>query len=118
MGLVCWGSGDFHGGGGLTGILIFGTEKFGNDPHWVRMFQEIGWGRWFRYAAGVVEVLRAVPVMVPRVTRAGMGLLAAPMAAAVGILAVVLHRPGDAFYPGAFLVGVVGVGIWWWRRNG
>ena len=25
-------------------VLIFGLEKFGNDPHWTKMFREIGWG--------------------------------------------------------------------------
>jgi hypothetical protein len=30
-------------------FLIFGLEKFGNDPHWTKMFREIGWGLWFRY---------------------------------------------------------------------
>ncbi|HEX5283074.1 MAG TPA: DoxX family protein [Bryocella sp.] len=65
-------------------FLIFGLEKFGNDAHWVRMFREIGWGAWFRYFTGGVEVLGAVLVM-------------------------------DGFYPGVRLVGVVGVGLWWWE---
>ncbi len=64
-----------------------------------------------------VELLGAVLVMVPGLALVGAGLLAATMAAAVGIVALVLHRPADAFYPGVFLVGVVGVGIWWWRAG-
>jgi putative oxidoreductase len=97
-------------------FLIFGLEKFGNDAHWVQMFREIGWGVRFRYFAGAVEVLGAVLVMVPRLALAGLGLLACTMAAAVVIVAAVLHRPGDSLFPGVFLITVCAVG-WWWRRG-
>src|SRR5689334_11930273 len=35
---------------------IAGSEKFSNAPYssWVRMFNQIGWGDWFRYFTGVV----------------------------------------------------------------
>jgi putative oxidoreductase len=52
-------------------FLVFGLEKFGKDPHSVRMFGEIGWGVWFRYFTGVVEVLGAALVMVPRLALVG-----------------------------------------------
>jgi uncharacterized membrane protein len=98
-------------------FLVFGLEKFGNDPHWVRMFGEIGWGVWFRYFTGVLEVLGAALVMVPRLALVGFCLLAATMTSAVGIVAVVLHRPANSLFPGVFLVGVLGVGLRWWRRG-
>ena len=97
-------------------FLIFGLEKFGNDPHRTKMFREIGWGLWFRYFAGVMEALGAVLVMVPRLALAGFCLLASTMAAAVVIVAGVLHRPGDSLFPLVFLIGVCTVG-WWWRRR-
>jgi hypothetical protein len=48
-------------------------------------FGELGWGVWFRYFAGVVEVVSAALVMVPRLALVGFGLLAVTMAAAVGL---------------------------------
>ena len=98
-------------------FLIFGLEKFGNDPHWTKMFREIGWGVWFRYFAGVMEGLGAILVMVPRLALTGFCLLASTMTAAVVIVAWVLHRPGDSLFPLMFLIGVCAVGWWWWRRD-
>jgi uncharacterized membrane protein YphA (DoxX/SURF4 family) len=104
---------------GCVGLpfLIFGLEKFGNDPHWTRMFREIGWGVWFRHFAGVMEVLGAVLVMVPRLAMMGFCLLAFTMAAAGVIVALVLHQPLDSLFPLMFLVGIGAVGWWFWRRD-
>ena len=55
-------------GGVALFFLIFGMEKFSADPgsHWVLLFQQIGAGAWFRYFTGVVEVLGALLVLIPR----------------------------------------------------
>jgi len=91
---------------GLTGFyFLSGLEKFSaSEPHWVKLFQEIGAGDWFRYLAGVVEITGALLVLVPRTAVIGLALLATTMAAAVLIFLMVLGRPADSLFPGAFCV--------------
>ena len=101
--------------GGVAAIfVIFGSEKFSEDPasHWVRLFHEIGWGDWFRYCTGVVEVVGGLLVLIPRVALIGLALLMATMLGAVVILAFVLKQPGNSVFPGFFLVGLIGVTVW------
>jgi len=45
---------------------ISGFEKFSESPHWVRLFHEIGFGDWFPYTAGIVEIAGAALVLIPR----------------------------------------------------
>ena len=51
--------------------LIFvyeGLDKFGTRRLWIRVFAEIGIGQWFRYATGIIEILGAALLLVPRAT--------------------------------------------------
>src|SRR5204862_2816414 len=43
-------------------FVIFGLEKFDSSPigSWVRLFEQIGIGHWFRYLTGVIEVAGGV----------------------------------------------------------
>jgi len=90
-------------------FVLEGTEKFSSDPHstWVRLFQQIGVGQWFRYVTGVVEVLGAVLVLIPWTVTAGLALLACTMAAATVIVFFVIGRPGESVFPGIFFLGLV-----------
>jgi uncharacterized membrane protein YphA (DoxX/SURF4 family) len=94
--------------------LIFGLEKFSNDPasHWVRLFREIGAGDWFRYSTGYVEVGGALLVLIRRTALVGLVVLALTMAAAALIEAFVLGRGTDSIFPGFFFVVLVGVIVW------
>jgi len=100
--------------GVATVFIIFGSEKFSENPasHWVRLFHEIGWGDWFRYSAGVVEVVGGLLVLIPRVVLVGLALLMATMLGAVVILVFVLKQPGNSVFPGFFLLGLIGVAVW------
>jgi uncharacterized membrane protein YphA (DoxX/SURF4 family) len=49
-------------------FLYEGLDKFGARRLWIRVFAEIGIGQWFRYATGMVEVIGAVLLLVPRAT--------------------------------------------------
>jgi putative oxidoreductase len=96
--------------GGVACIFfVFGLEKFSADPssHWVTLFHQIGAGDWFRNFAGVVEILGALLVLVPKTAMAGLALLAATMAAAVLILVFVLGRTADSLFPGVFFIALV-----------
>ena len=96
-------------------FAVFGAEKFGSDPHWVRLFQEIGFGQWFRVFTGVVEVLGGVLLLIPQTTTVGLALLACTMASAALILTFLLGRPGDSAVSGAFFIGLT---MFWRSRRG
>jgi uncharacterized membrane protein YphA (DoxX/SURF4 family) len=87
-------------------FVIFGAEKF-SDPQWVKTFQQIGFGQWFRTFTGVVEIVGGVLVLVPWTVAAGLGLLACTMASASLIWVFVLKQPANCIITGAFCVGLV-----------
>ncbi|HYV62416.1 MAG TPA: DoxX family protein [Bryobacteraceae bacterium] len=99
-------------------FILEGTEKFSGDPHssWVRLFQQIGAGQWFRYFTGAVEVLGAVFVLIPWTVTAGLALLACTMAAATLIVLFVIGRPADSVFPGLFFI-VLAAFYWNLRRR-
>ena len=89
-------------------FALTGAEKFAsNAPYWSGVFNAIGFGGWFRYFTGGVEMLGGLLFLVPRATTAGAAILIATMLGAVGVQFVVFHRPADALFPGAYLVGVI-----------
>src|SRR4051812_3569574 len=96
-------------------FILFGAEKFPSNPGspWVKLFQQVGAGPWFRYFTGVVEVLGGVLVLIPWTATAGLALLACTMAAAVLILVVVIGRPGDSIVSAGFFMGLA---AFWWSR--
>jgi uncharacterized membrane protein YphA (DoxX/SURF4 family) len=96
-------------------ILFFsiGLGKFSSSPdsHWVIMFEQIHFGQWFRYFTGIVESTAALLVLIPRTAVLGLLLLACTMLCASLIVAVVLHQPGEATFPG-FLFLVLAAVTW------
>jgi uncharacterized membrane protein YphA (DoxX/SURF4 family) len=105
--------GDWVLRGGIA--LLFasaGTEKFSDQ--WVKLFQEIGWGDWFRYFTGVVEILGAVLVLLPWTVTVGLALLAATMASAALILIFVVGRPADSVFSGGIFIALA---FFWWNRK-
>lgn len=64
-------------------FLGSGMMKLIGNPMAVEMFGKIGFGQWFRYLTGVLEVLGALWVIIPRFSVAGSALLACVMAGAV-----------------------------------
>jgi uncharacterized membrane protein YphA (DoxX/SURF4 family) len=98
-------------------FVLEGTEKFSSDPHssWVRLFQQIGLGQWFRYLTGAVEVLGSVLVLIPWTATSGLALLACTMAAATLLVLFVIGRPADSVFPGIFFLGLAA--FYWSRRR-
>ena len=85
----------------LRGAVAFvfvssGLEKFSIGPgaEWIKMFASIGWGDWFRYLTGGLEVAGGILLMVPPLVTLGAGILIACMGGA--ILAHVF-KLGDPF---------------------
>lgn len=91
--------------GGIAVIyLLEGADKFG--ANWVEFFQQIGFGQWFRYFTGVIEIGAGVLVLIPWTVEIGLALLACTMASAALILIFVMHNAADSVFPGAFLIGL------------
>jgi len=66
--------------------LVFGAAgiaKLAGAPQMVQVFEAIGFGQWFRYVTGVVEVGGAVLLLVPATGFVGALLMAVTMVFAV-----------------------------------
>jgi uncharacterized membrane protein len=75
----------------LAVVFLFeGIDKFSERRLWVRIFEQIGFGQWFRYFTAVVEVAGALMLLIPRATLVGVGLLVCTMigAALVHVLVI------------------------------
>jgi len=85
-------------------FVLFGAEKFPStaESPWVKLFQQIGIGQWFRYFTGVLEVAGGILVLVPRTSMAGLLLLACTMAAAVSSSFSYWAVPLTASWPEVF----------------
>ena len=99
---------------GAAGMfLMAGFSKLSGDPQMVEMFDAIGFGQWFRYVTGSVEVLGAVLLLVPRLSGLGALLLAGVM---LGAVATHLFVIGGSPLPAIILLIVTGL-IAWGRRQ-
>lgn len=96
--------------GGL--FLYLGGAKLLGSPAAVRLFHDIGWGQWFRYVTGVIELTGALLLVVPRLAGASALLLMTVMVVATGIELFVLHRP-----PVAATACLCAHGIIAWNRR-
>jgi putative oxidoreductase len=99
---------------GAAGMfLMAGFFKLSGDPRMVGLFDAIGFGQWFRYVTGSLEVLGAVLLLIPRLSGLGALLLVGAMLGAVAThLFVVAGSP----LPAIILLIVTGV-IAWGRRK-
>jgi hypothetical protein len=97
-------------------FLSIGYSKFESQSIWIRTFNEIGWGLWFRYLTGAVQILGALLVLVPSTCLIGIGILSCTMVGAALIWIFVLHAPGNAPIPLLVLAGLIVVG--WGARPG
>ncbi|HUA91721.1 MAG TPA: DoxX family protein [Terracidiphilus sp.] len=104
-------------GGVALAFVLFGADKFPSQPGsvWVRFFDQVGVGQWFRYFTGIVEIAGALFVLIPQTARIGLALLATTMACAAGIVSFRLGRPADGIF--AEILCVVLSALWWARRS-
>jgi uncharacterized membrane protein YphA (DoxX/SURF4 family) len=95
-------------------FVIFGLDKFPAHGSWVKFFQDLGWGQWFRYFTGWVEVAGGVLVLIPWTVTAGLALLACTMAGAAGIWIFIFRQPANSIFSGVFLIALT---MFWWTRR-
>ena len=100
---------------GAAGMfLMAGFSKLSGDPQMVEMFDAIGFGQWFRYVTGSVEVLGAVLLLIPRLSGLGALLLVGTM---LGAVATHLFVIGGSPLPAIILLIVTGLIAWGRRRR-
>jgi putative oxidoreductase len=99
---------------GAAGMfLMVGFFKLSGDPRMVGLFDAIGFGQWFRYVTGSLEVLGAVLLLIPRLSGLAALLLVGTM---LGAVATHLFVVGGSPLPAIILLIVTGV-IAWGRRK-
>ena len=76
---------------GVT-FLAIGCAKLAGVWQTVQLFAAIGWGQWFRYLTGLLDVVGAVLLFVPRWTCYGALLLVCTVGSATLIYLTLLHH--------------------------
>lgn len=82
-------------------FLSAGGAKIYGVPMMVENFQQIGLGQWFRYLTGILEIVGAIMVLMPRVAAIGGVLLSCIM---VGAIATHLLLMGGSAVPAIVLL--------------
>ena len=90
-------------------FLLIGLTKFNNDPRgeWVKIFEQIGFGQWFRYATGAIQVTGAVLLLTRWTRTLGAAMLVCTMIGAMIVDIFVMHAIGFALAPMVLLCAVV-----------
>lgn len=93
-------------------LLFFfvGKSKFGAHSSWIKTFDQIGFGQWFRYMTGVIQMLGAIAVLIPRIFPWGIVILACTMLGAILASIFLLGVPFNAIFPAALLIGLLIIG--------
>lgn len=92
-------------------FISIGRSKFDASSMWVKLFEQIGLGQWFRRLTGTLQIAGAILVLIPRTFVIGIALLACTMAGAAVIWIVRLGAPANAIIPMVVLAGLIGVGL-------
>jgi putative oxidoreductase len=90
-------------------FLGAGGSKLAGAATMVQMYDVIGFGQWFRYVTGFIEVGSAILLLVPSLAALGAMLLACTMVGAIIAHYTVLHMPATG---PIVLLGLAGVIAW------
>jgi putative oxidoreductase len=85
-------------------FLYIGTTKLTGTGHTIEYFAAIGWGQWFRYLTGVLDIAGVVLLFVPKCTRFGAIVLACSVGLGTLISLTVLR--GDPTWGSSEMVSV------------
>ncbi|MFI5782362.1 DoxX family protein [Nocardia sp. NPDC051570] len=89
---------------GVFFLVASGLPKLVGQSDAVRIFHEIGWGDWFRYLTGVVEVSGGLGLLIPRLSGLAAAGLSITMVCAAATQAFVLGAPTMSVFPLALAV--------------
>jgi hypothetical protein len=89
-------------------FLGLGLTKFESESYWVGLFAQIGFGDWFRYLTGAVQVVGGMLFLAPRTVALAALVAGGTMVGAVLVRLFVLDTGfGGAIIPLAVLVGII-----------
>ena len=103
----------------LLAIVFVGAgyKKLTDDPVMILLFQQIGFGKWFQYVTGIIEVAAALLLLLPSTVFIGGLLVAGTMS---GAALVNLFTPGIEHATAKFVLAAVllaaGAAVAWTRR--
>ncbi|MEV6774542.1 DoxX family protein [Nocardia sp. NPDC051030] len=100
---------------GLFFIIASGLPKLVGQHDAVEAFRQIGWGEWFRYFTGVVEVSGGIGLLVPRLTGPAAAGLSITTVLAAATQVFLLGAPALAPFP--LILAVMFAWIAWERRD-
>jgi putative oxidoreductase len=93
-------------------FFVAGTMKLASPQVEIGFFEKIGFGQWFRYCTGALEVTCAILVLIPRTAGVAAALLAMTMVGAVEVhLAITGGSPVFAI-----VLLVLAVGVTWYHE--
>ena len=96
----------------LAAMFLFaGGSKLMGASAMVAMFNAVGWGQWFRYVTGAIEMSAAILLLIPSAAVFGAVLLVPTM---IGAIATNLFL-GQSPAPPAVLL-ILAAGVAWFRR--
>jgi putative oxidoreductase len=107
----------------LAAVFLYeGIDKFSERRLWLRIFDEIGFGQWFRYFTGVVEISGALTLLIPKATLVAVGLLVSTMIGALLVHVLVTGVGPQTVFVGILLLMLCTIGArradWRKRREG
>ncbi|MFI6173835.1 DoxX family protein [Nocardia sp. NPDC051052] len=100
---------------GLFFIIASAVPKLFGQEAAVQSFDDIGWGDWFRYLTGIVELSGGIGLLVPRLSGLAAAGLTITMVLAAATQAFLLDAPALAPFP--LVLAVVFAWIAYERRD-
>jgi putative oxidoreductase len=93
-------------------FLMAGGSKLAGAAAMVTLYDTIGWGQWFRYVTGIIEVTAGITLLIPAVAVFGAFLIIPTMLGAIIASVTVLHAS-----PAIPCVLLLGAAIVAWARR-